>query len=170
MQIYPAEVHNIPSLLLLINSAYRGEASKQGWTTEAHLLQGEKRTDDDSLLKLMQTPGALFLKYISDDGVIEGSVFLQKKESKLYLGMLSVLPTAQANGIGRRLLMKAEEYAKQVGCSSIYMTVISVRQELIEWYERRGYIKTGEREPFPANDGFGIPTQQLEMIVLEKHI
>ena len=100
MPVVIATPEDINDLLTLINSAYRGEASKQGWTTEAHLLIGDKRTDADSLMHMMQTPGTVFLKYINDGSIIEGSVFLHKKENKLYLGMLSVNPALQAKGIG----------------------------------------------------------------------
>jgi ribosomal protein S18 acetylase RimI-like enzyme len=170
MPVYIATIDDLPAILLLVNSAYRGESSKQGWTTEANLLLGDKRTDADTLMQMMQTPGTAFLKYINDAGVIEGSVFLHKKENKLYLGMLSVNPALQVKGIGKILMSAAEDFAKQTQCSSIYMTVISVRQELINWYERRGYFKTGETQPFPANDSFGVPTQHLEMVVMEKKI
>lgn len=170
MQITPAVIDDIPELLSLVNSAYRGEASKQGWTTEAHLLKGDKRTDTVSLKKMLQTPGAIILKYPDDEQKIKGSVFLHKKGSKLYLGMLSVSPAAQAKGIGKQLLLAAEEYARRVECTSIYMTVISVRHELIAYYERRGYKKTGETQPFPADESFGKPTQFLEMLVLEKYL
>ena len=163
-----ATTADIPVLLSLINSAYRGEASRQGWTTEAHLLTGEKRTDADALNILIEAPDSVFLKIVNAEGSIDGCVLLQKKQAKLYLGMLSVKPTAQAKGIGRQLLESAEVYAKQNQCISIYMTVISVRHELIEWYERRGYKKTGDTQPFPSHDSFGIPTRPLEMIVMEK--
>jgi len=161
-------IKDIPELAALINSAYRGEQSRLGWTTEAHIIKGEKRTDIENLAKLIQTNGSVFLKVLSKDGNIKGCVFLQKKETRIYLGMLSVNPAMQAKGTGRQLLEYAEIYARENCATSIYMTVISVRHELIEWYERRGYKKTGEKQPFPAEDSFGIPTQPLEMIVLEK--
>jgi ribosomal protein S18 acetylase RimI-like enzyme len=167
--ITPASIQDIPSLLLLLNNAYRGEESKKGWTTEADLLLGEQRTDEVSLLKLFNTPNAVFLKY-EEDGKIKGCVFLHKKEKRLYLGMLSVSPVLQGKGIGRQLLDAAAIHAKQQGCDSIYMTVISVRHELIAWYERHGYRDTGERQPFPVDHNFGEPTQTLEFCILEKQI
>lgn len=170
MPVVIATPEDIPEMLNIINSAYRGESSKQGWTTEASLLLGDKRTDATTLLHMMETPGTAFLKYVNESGTIEGSVFLHKKEKKLYLGMLAVNPALQAKGTGKKLMAAAEEFAKQVQCNSIYMTVISVRHELIDWYERRGYQKTGEIQPFPSDESFGVPTQQLEMVVMEKII
>ena len=39
---------DIPALDKLVNSAYRGDSSKKGWTTEADLLDGS-RTDEDAI-------------------------------------------------------------------------------------------------------------------------
>ena len=170
MPITHAATEDIPALEELLNSAYRGEASKKGWTTEANLLEGERRTDATILRQLMNTPGAVFLKNINEQNKIEGCVFLHKKENRLYLGMLSVWPRIQAKGIGKQLMTAAEDYAKDQKCSSIFMKVISARHELIAWYERKGYRKTGETEAFPTDNKFGIPTQALEFIIMEKEV
>jgi ribosomal protein S18 acetylase RimI-like enzyme len=168
MAIEIATVNDIPAIERLLNSAYRGEDSKKGWTSEADLIEGELRTDESTLSQLMQSPGAVFLKSTDDDGEIEGCVFLQKKEQRLYLGMLSVSPAIQARGIGKQLMAAAEEYAASQHCSAIFMKVISLRHELIAWYERKGYYKTGDTEPFPPDNKFGIPVQDLEFLILEK--
>ena len=170
MHITKAIASDIPALLNIINAAYRGEASTKGWTTEAHLLLGELRTDETSLLELFNNKNAAILKFSNDSGDILGNVYLEKQDEKLYLGMFSVLPTAQSQGIGKQLLKAADEYAKEQSCSSIYMTVISARHELIAWYMRHGYKPTGESKPFPADERFGVPTQPLELIVLEKNL
>ncbi|HEY6504497.1 MAG TPA: GNAT family N-acetyltransferase [Chitinophagaceae bacterium] len=170
MPVLTATPNDIPALVALLNSTYRGEASKQGWTSEADLLKGDLRTDESTLNKLLRSPGAFFLKYVNEKNEIEGCVFLQKKENRLYLGMLSVSPLLQAKGIGKQLMNAATEHAKQQNCSSIFMRVISVRHELIAWYERQGYVKTGITEPFPKDDRFGIPTQPLKFIIMEKDI
>ena len=84
--------------------------------------------------------------------------------------MFSVSPRAQGKGIGKKLLVAADEYAREQNCSSIFMTVITVRDELIAWYERHGYIRTGRVLPFPVDERFGKPVQTLEMMVLEKQL
>jgi len=170
MPISIAEEKNISSLVALMDSAYRGEGSKQGWTSEADLFIGNKRTDETTLFTLITKPGSVFLKYTNEDGTIEGCVYLHKKESRLYLGMFSVSPAAQGKGIGNKLLAAADEYAKEHNCHAIYMTVITVRHELIAWYEKHGYQRTGKVLPFPVDERYGIPTQPLEMIVLEKQV
>jgi len=170
MPISIAEEKDIASLVALMDSAYRGEAAKQGWTSESDLFIGTKRTDEATVAILIKKPGAVFLKYVSEDGTMEGCVLLHKKENRLYLGMFSVSPLAQGKGIGKKLLAAADDYAKEQDCSSIYMTVITVRENLIAWYERNGYKKTGKILPFPVDERYGIPTQPLEMLVLEKHL
>ena len=84
MPVLSATIQDIPSLISLINSAYRGDASRQGWTTEANLLDGEIRTDEADVLQLIQTPGTAFLKYVNERGEIEGTVFLKKSEASLF--------------------------------------------------------------------------------------
>lgn len=170
MPVLTATLQDIPELVALINSAYRGDASKKGWTTEADLLKGEIRTNEETIAELMQTEGAVFLKYINEQNEMEGCVFLDKKGNKLYLGMLSVSPELQAKGTGKQLMNAAVSYAKQEGCDAIFMRVISVRHELITWYEKQGYHKTGQTEPFPDDNRFGIPTQPLEFLIMEKKI
>lgn len=153
----------------LVNSAYRGNSSRKGWTTEADLLDGI-RTDIDSLQKLIADPAAVLLNHIDQTGRIQGCVYLKKKENRLYLGMLTVSPSLQAKGIGKQLLAAAELYAAKQGCTSIVMTVISVRNELIAWYRRHGYEPTGKTEPFPTDPKFGVPKQPLHFIELEKQL
>lgn len=170
MPVSIAIKQDIPELVALINSAYRGEASKKGWTTEADLLKGELRTDIPTLTTLVDNPHAVVLKYTTAEDAIAGSVYLHIQERGLYLGMLTVSPQLQAGGIGRQLLQAAEQFAKEKNCPCIFMSVISVRHELIDWYERHGYKNSGETKPFPDDNRFGIPTQFLEFIIMEKTI
>ncbi len=165
--ISPAAEHDIPALSELINSAYRGDNSRKGWTTEADLLDGI-RTDEDSLRSMLHNPAATILKY-EQIGHLLGCVYLEKKEDELYLGMLTVSPEAQAGGIGKQLMAAAEEVARNWNCRTLKMTVISQRHELIAFYERRGFKTTGEVEPFPMDDPrFGLPKRSLEFIVMKK--
>jgi ribosomal protein S18 acetylase RimI-like enzyme len=168
-QILPAGIKDAPELDLLVNSAYRGESSRKGWTTEADLLDGT-RTDAAAIAALIQVPGTTLLKYV-EAGQILGCVELRKEKGKLYLGMLTVRPHLQGKGIGKALLKAAEVRAMKENCQSIFMTVISVRKELIDWYVRQGYRLTGERKPFAFSDPrFGQPKMELEFVVLEKPI
>ena len=169
MSILPASKQDVPALVVLMDEAYRSKSSGQlDWASESDLFIGNKRTDEETVAKLMDNPDAIFYKYINEEAHIEGCVFLQKKNNRLYLGMLSVSPFAQGKGIGKQLLNAANQYAKEQNCFSIYMTVITIRTGLIEWYERHGYKKTGEVIPFPIEEKFGIPKQPLELLILEK--
>lgn len=167
LKITPLDIDDIPVLTRLVNSAYRGESSKKGWTTEADLLGG-LRTNETSLLEMFQKPGATILAARDEQGRLAGCVYLQQQTNQLYLGMLTVAPDIQAKGIGSQLLQAAENYAGNLHCSTIIMTVIDVRHELIDWYKRKGYQPTGETKPFPTDPEFGIPKQPLQFIVLEK--
>ncbi|HWJ90826.1 MAG TPA: GNAT family N-acetyltransferase [Flavisolibacter sp.] len=167
--IAPADITDLHQLVQLVNRAYRGEAAKKGWTHEADLIDGTVRTDASSLERLIKNPDAVVLKY-SEAGKIVGCVYLEKQGDKLYLGMLSVDPEIQARGIGKTLLRAAEVQAKKIGCALIEMTVISVRKELIAWYERNGYHETGIIKPFPNDGRFGEHRQPLQFIVLEKEV
>lgn len=168
METTTATLKDIPQLVTLINSAYRGEESKKGWTTEADLLEGQ-RVNAEGLEKIIHTPGAVILKCCNEEDDVIGCVYLKKNDNKMYLGMLTVSPTLQAGGIGKKILKASEEYAAQQDCDAIEMTVISVRKELIAWYQRHGYHDTGKRSPFP-DDPLSTKKQALEFITMEKSL
>jgi ribosomal protein S18 acetylase RimI-like enzyme len=162
-----ATPEDVISLEKLINSAYRGETSKQGWTTEANLLSG-KRITANELVETIKNKKNNILKFTINNKII-GSVLLVNKGSKLYLGILTVSPELQNSGIGKILLKEAEAHAITLGIPKIVMTVISIRKELITWYNRHGFMDTGIREPFPLNDTDAIISKEpLEFVVLEK--
>ena len=158
-----------PALVALVNSAYRGDTSRLGWTTEADLLDGI-RTDEASMVQMITSPQSVILKCLDSEDRLCGCVFLQLQEKKLYLGMLTVAPHLQNKGIGKELLAASESYAKEKGAGSVIMTVITVRDSLIAWYERHGYYLTCEKRPFPDDPRFGIPKQPLEFVVMEKKL
>ncbi|MEO6231413.1 MAG: GNAT family N-acetyltransferase [Ferruginibacter sp.] len=159
----------VDALVVLINSAYRGESSKQGWTTEADLLDGI-RTESSGLKAIIDTPGSVIMVCYTETNRMAGCVYLRLDETELYLGMLTVAPDIQAKGIGKTLLTWSEDYARKNGCTKIVMTVIEKRTELIAWYLRHGYQSTGETKPFPNDPAFGISKVPLQFIVLEKNV
>ncbi|MBS1524967.1 MAG: GNAT family N-acetyltransferase [Bacteroidetes bacterium] len=170
MNIIPATLADASELNALINSAYRGESAKKGWTNEAHLLDGI-RINEPTLAGYLRDPKTVILKCISAEGQILGCVYLKtEKNRRMYLGMLTVSPALQANGIGRQLLRAAEMWAVRSKCKVVYMTVITSRTELLNWYARRGYRNTGKIIPFPADTKFGIPREPIELVVLEKEV
>lgn len=165
-----AEITDVSELNPLVNSAYRGDSSRQGWTTEADLLDGI-RIDDERLEELIGKPDTVILKYTDTNNKIIGCVHLEKKDDGMYLGMLTVSPALQSKGIGKELINASEAYAKQQDCGSVYMSVITDRTELIAWYEKLGYKNTGIKKPFPMGDPrFGLPKKNLEFVILEKNL
>ena len=144
--ITKATLEDVFNLNKLINSAYRGETSKEGWTTEANLLDG-KRTTEEELIEIIQNKKNTILKFTAENQII-GCVLLVDKETKLYLGMLTVSPEFQNSGIGKKMLKEAELFCLALDIPKIVMTVISIREELIAWYKRHGFVDTGKKEPF----------------------
>ena len=167
-QITIAHPEDIPAITVLLNKAYRGETSKQGWTTEADLIAGDVRTDENNVQEVMQQNGSIFLKYTNAEEQIIACVNLQQHADKIYLGMFSVSPKLQGGGIGKQLLQAAEAYARHLECISVYMSVISARTELISWYKRHGYADTGVRKPFIEDGLTGKHLQELEFMMMEK--
>lgn len=169
MAIEIAGLQDIPELAALVNSAYRGETARQGWTNESDLLVGGIRITGEDIREMLETPGTVILKY-QEQGRIIATVYLEEKQDHLYLGMLTVSPVLQGRGIGKLLLSAAEDQARKLGKKSIRMTVISARTELKNWYGRHGYLDHGKRIPFPVRKGYGVPSQPLEFAELEKSI
>jgi ribosomal protein S18 acetylase RimI-like enzyme len=163
-----ANLQDVTAVSQVLNSAYRGEASKQGWTTEAHLISGDTRANESMLTEILLMPGSVMLVLENEQEEIIGTMNLQHHGDRLYLGMLSISPGLQGKGSGKKLLKAAEEYARYQQMKSIYMTVITHRTELIDWYKRHGYVDTGERKPFPEDPATGKHLQKLEFMVAEK--
>lgn len=167
-----ADDDDIPAISNLLNRAYRGPGSRLGWTTEADFISGDRCSPTMIRADLSSHPEAKFLKWVepSSDELL-GCVYLEPHpEGVWYLGSLAIDPARQAGGRGRQLLHGAEEWARVHSAQRLMMTVINVREELIAWYQRRGYSPTGETKLFPYGDArFGIPLRDdLSFIVLKK--
>jgi ribosomal protein S18 acetylase RimI-like enzyme len=159
---------DVDALVALIEAAYRGDSSRVGWTTEADILQGQ-RTDPDGVLDVIKAPNSRLL-IVERDGRIIACCQLEHRGDHAYFGMFAVSPTAQGGGLGKTVMAQAERQARENwGVTEMHMTVISVREDLIAWYERRGYRRTGRMTPFPYGDErFGIPQRddlQFELLV-----
>ena len=165
---------DIPALVALVTSAYRGDASRVGWTTEADLLDGN-RIDAEVLRGDILRAGSrvLLAERAGGDSAREllGCAHVSAEGGAGYFGMFSIRPALQGAGIGKQLLAEAERVVREDWkLPAMRMTVIDVREELIAFYERRGYRRTGIKKPFPATDPrFGIPRRDdLRFEVLEK--
>lgn len=164
-----ATAADVDALVVLVTSAYRGEASRAGWTTEADLLDGN-RIDPDVLRADIARDGSRVL-LASQGGELVACAHVAIEDGAGYFGMFAVRPVLQGGGVGKAVLAEAERVVRDDwGLPMMRMTVIDVREELMAWYERRGYRRTGIKKPFPAVDPrFGIPKRDdLRFEVLEK--
>jgi ribosomal protein S18 acetylase RimI-like enzyme len=164
-----ATAADVPAVVALVESAYRGESGLRGWTTESNLLDGQ-RTDAQDVGEAIARPDSLVL-LAEHDGVLVSCCHLEKQGGAAYFGMFAVDPTRQTGGVGKRVIAEAEQLARtRWGVDRMRMTVIVQREELIAFYERRGYARTGQIKPFPYGDArFGIPRRDdLRFEVLEK--
>ena len=151
----------------LTERTYRGETAARGWTHEADLLAGP-RTSRSEIDALIADPASRFV-LAEDDGRLAASALIQSRGEVAYFGMFSVDPDAQGQGVGRAVLAACERAAlDEWGAARLEMTVISLRQELIAWYGRRGYRPTGERRPFPFGEHSGALRTDFDLVVLEK--
>ncbi|MFI5907878.1 GNAT family N-acetyltransferase [Dactylosporangium sp. NPDC051541] len=153
-----ADAADVPVLVELVQSAYRGDRSRAGWTTEADLLEGQ-RTDPAMVTAAVTGPDSVVLLALDGDETVAACCHLERRDGYAYFGMFAVDPGRQGGGVGAGLLAEAERFARdEWGAGEVRMTVIVQRAELIAWYERRGYKRTGELSPFPYGDErFGVP-------------
>lgn len=171
LSIRAATTEDVPAIVELVESAYRGDASRVGWTTEADLLDGQ-RTDAAAVADTIAAPASVVLLSLDEGGRMTACCQVDRRDDGVaYFGMFAVRPDTQGGGVGGELLAEAERYAREeYGATRLEMTVIGQRSELIAWYERRGYRRTGETRAFPYGDErFGIPRRDdLHFVVLAK--
>lgn len=161
----------------LANLAYRGTGKPDGqadasWNVETDLIEGPRLTEATLREDLAEKPELLVWRNLPG-GPLMGTVWMQPQgEGVWYLGLLTVRPEVQNRQLGRTLLAAAEDYARERGGRRITMTVLSGRDVLMGWYERRGYRKTGETQPYPYGNGrIGRPLRDdLHFVVMEKDI
>jgi ribosomal protein S18 acetylase RimI-like enzyme len=164
-----ARADDAEAIVVLVESAYRGDASRAGWTTEADMLDG-RRTDAGDVLAQIERPLSRIL-LAERAGRLVACAHVAVEDGAGYFGMFSVEPGLQGGGVGKAVLAEAERIARDdFGVASMRMTVIDIRDELIGFYERRGYRRTGIKKPFPYGDErFGLPKRDdLQFEVLEK--
>jgi len=169
LQFRTAGIADVPAIVALVESAYRGDASRAGWTTEADFLEGRRTGPDDIEAILARDRSRILLA--ERDGELLACAHVAVEDGAGYFGMFSVDPLRQGRGIGNLVLAEAERIAcEEWSCPMMKMTVIDIREDLIPFYERRGYRRTGIKKPFPYGDErFGLPKRDdLRFEVLEK--
>jgi ribosomal protein S18 acetylase RimI-like enzyme len=173
MIFVPAISTDIDELVLFVNGAYRGKRAELGWASEDKLVSGQ-RIDAEMLAEMLSAGDTILLMRDQTSGPLAGCVSIKPTDdpSSWHLSMLAIDPQRQAEGLGRTLLSEAENRIKAQGTTTVKISVIWVRQTLLEWYERRGYQRTGQTEPFPyGNERIGVPLRDdLYFVELEKSL
>ncbi len=163
-----ANKKDILKIVALVESVYRGESAAQGWTSESDILDGQ-RTDAAMIQQMMLSPDNFFYVIDQDRKTLLASVHLKKEPTLGYIGMVAVSTLVQNQGLGKKLLIFCEEKIRSWSLRRAQITVIHTRSELIAWYERFGYVRTGVSYPFPEDPRFGEPkVVGLELVELVK--
>jgi ribosomal protein S18 acetylase RimI-like enzyme len=152
IHFYKAELSDVVGIVQLINSAYRGEASRKGWTTEADILEG-LRTTTAEVAKMIQSEQSFMLIGVVRDEIV-ATICCQWQalagHNTAHFGMIAVKPSLQNKGYGKQIIQAAEAITRREwSVVGYHMAVISIRHELIAFYERLGYMRTGEFVEFP---------------------
>jgi GNAT superfamily N-acetyltransferase len=171
LMVRTARAEDVVDIVELVQSAYRGEASRLGWTTEADLLHGQ-RTDSAEVGDLIRADGSVLLLMADELGLL-ACCQVERRGDTAYFGMFAVRPGAQGVGTGRGLLDEAGQWAvRHWGSLRLELTVLRQRPELLAWYARRGCVATGEVRAFPyGEERFGVPQREdLELLVLVRSL
>ena len=151
MKLELANINEAQRINELLNLAYRGE---KGWTTENSLVSGDRSTTADVKLSI---ENSTFLIYKKNSDLV-ACICLEAKGHEVYIGSFAVHPDYQAAGLGKTILNAAEKYSiNELKAKKFVMVVLSKRIELISFYERRGYQKTGINKEYPLHLNVGIP-------------
>ena len=167
-----ATASDVPAVAALVERAYRGPVAANGWTTETELLAGP-RTSERHVAELAAEPGSRFV-LAEADGALVGSALVQAPDAPggpAYLGMFAIDPAYQGGGLGKAVVAAAERTVADLwGAPAVRLTVISLRAELIEWYERRGFVRTGRHLPFPFHEASGALRTDFDLVEMQKDL
>jgi ribosomal protein S18 acetylase RimI-like enzyme len=162
-----AALVDVDAIAALIERAYRGPTAARGWTNESEILTGP-RSSAGEIEGLILDPQTRFIVAKGAGGIV-GCVLIQKLGDGAYFGMFAIDPDVQGGGLGKALVARAATAARELWAARyLQLTVISLRAPLIDWYERRGFVQTGEREPFPFDRATGALRTDFDLVVLQK--
>lgn len=163
-----AERQDAPAIAALIESGYRGDESRRGWTTEAHLIEGNRTSVAEIEAHIADTNARFLMAF--EDAALIGCALIKNEEGEGYFGMFTVKPALQGGGHGKQILAHAEQKIRELwNPNRIAMTVISIREDLVAYYERRGYVRTSTK-PFPFDREPGAKRQDFHFVVLTKNV
>jgi len=155
-------------LVALINSAYRGVEGAGRWTTEHHLVAGD-RIDLNALETLINDSSCEFV-VAEEDEQIWGCIALKYLGDRVEFGTFAVHPERHGAGLGSLLLAYAEDRAR-TRVAAFQVAVVSKNRALIQFYERRGYVYSGDSIAYPVHANVGEPkAPDLCLVVLSKAV
>jgi len=168
LHCFLAEQQHATAIANLINLAYRGEVSRQGWTTEADMIEG-LRTTPQEISGILEAAHSFFMLG-SLAGEIVATTCCSFHDGEARLSMIAVSPPLQNQGYGKTMIQAAENLARRQWSVRCYkMHVITMRETLIAFYERLGYQRTGLVKAFPTeSDLWQVKVAGLQFAVLEK--
>lgn len=165
-----ATVADAAEIAGLVNRAYRPGAGPRGWTHEAALVDGPRASE--AMVRALFRPGSAVLVLCRGSAIVacvHVEALPADEGAVAYIGMLATEPACQAGGLGKRMLAAAERHAvAEFGATGFRMSVLVARSELVAFYLRRGYARSGVLEGFPEQAGAGLPRVaglQLETLV-----
>ena len=162
-----ASLADVPRLGVLIERAYRGPEALRGWTNEASLLTGP-RSSPAEIEGLIKAPDSRFVTAFAGEKLV-GCALLQKHGEGAYFSMFAIDPDIQGGGLGKAIMARSEAAARELwGAQYLRLAVINLRDQLIQWYERRGFVRTGEQEPFPFDTAPGALRTDFHLTILQK--
>ncbi len=167
-QFRKATTADVEAIAKLVNNAYRPNSGVSGWTHESDIVAGD-RIDIPQIIEILSKKDSVVIAGLNDETVV-ACVHVEKNNRSSYIGMLAVDPILQGVGAGKNMLAYAEKYARDnFNPEKFVMAVVSARHELISFYQRRGYQKTGEAMEYPLDAGVGQPKlENLKVVMLEK--
>lgn len=151
MELRFAEAADLPAITQLINQAF---------SVELFFKAGDRITFDE-VQRLFEKGRFMVLE---ENGEIQGSVYIELRGERAYLGLLSTNPARQRSGIGTRLTIAAEEFARESGCRFMDLRIVNLRKELPTIYQKFGYQVTGMEEvAVEAGQHFTRPAHFIKM-------
>ena len=149
--IRTARLDDASAITALINQAF---------AVELFFKQGD-RISAPAVGALLEKGTMLLAETPLEPGPL-GSVYIEIRGNRVYVGLLAVDPGRQGRGIGRLLMRAAEDYGRAHGCSGVDITVVNLRTELPPFYRKLGYVETGTA-PFDRDEPTTRPCHFIAM-------
>lgn len=151
-QLRLATIDDAPQVQQLVQAAFRAPDGREGWTADMELGNRFRIEVEQVAATITRADGVVLMTTVAGNLVASVEV-VKRSDGHARLSMLSVDQRYQSNGLGRQVLEYAEDYCRRTwSATAMELNALSTRQNLISWYQRRGYRETGETSPFPREE------------------